>query len=210
MNRRALQLAALAGLLLAVLATISPAFRAVCVLDRDALAAGEVWRLWTGHLAHFSTSHLFVDAFVFVLLAAALVRAGERSLVRALFVGGAVLSVSLLVCDASLARYGGLSGLNALLLGRLAMRWFQAGGQQRVLGLALLAVAVGKFTLDSVGLGGPSVEFDSVVVVPSHLSHWVGLGLGLASALIAKRSEAGQRIQSDSFPKTEFARGLHG
>ncbi|PHX95846.1 MAG: hypothetical protein CK546_00450 [Pedosphaera sp.] len=179
MNRHALQLAALAGLLLAVLATISPAFRAVCVLDRDALAAGEVWRLWTGHLAHFSTSHLFVDALLFVLLAAALVRAGERSLVRALFVGGAVLSVSLLFCDASLARYGGLSGLNALLLGRLAMRWFQAGGRQRVLGLALLAVAVGKFTLDSVGLGGPSVEFDSVAVVPSYLSHWVGLFWGI-------------------------------
>lgn len=180
MNQRVPQLAAFAGLLLfAVLATAQPTLQAWCVLDRDALAAGEVWRLWTGHLAHFSASHLLVDALVFALLAGALRRAGERSLGRLLFIGGAALSVSLLCCDASLARYGGLSGLNALLLARLALRWFQAGGRQRVLGLTLLAVAIGKFTLDLVGLTGPGVEFGSVTVVPSHLSHWLGLFWGL-------------------------------
>ena len=166
-------------LALSALATFSPAFHAWCVLDRDALATGEVWRLWTGHLAHFSASHLVVDALVFALLVGALRRAGECALGRVLFLGGAALSVSLLVCDSSLARYGGLSGLNALLLGRLVLRWLQAGGRQRVLGLALLVVAVGKFALDSIGLGGPSVEFDSVAVVPSHLSHWLGLFWGL-------------------------------
>lgn len=181
MNQRVLQLTPLAGLLaLAAMATVHPAFHAWCVLDRDALAAGEVWRLWTGHLAHFSTSHLFVDAAVFTVLVGAWFRSGGYSLGGVLFIGGVALSASLLCCDASLARYGGLSGLNALLLGRLALRWFQAGGQQRVLGLALLAVTTGKFTLDSVGLSGSSVEFDSVAVVPSHLSHWLGLLWGLA------------------------------
>lgn len=184
MNRRVLQLVALAGLLvLAALATAHPAVHAVCVLDRDALAAGEVWRLWTGHLAHFSTSHLLLDALVFALLAGALRRAGERALGRVLFLGGAALSVSLLVCDASLGRYGGLSGMNTLLLGWLAVRWIQVGGRQRVLGVVLLAVVVGKFALDATGLGGPSVEFDSVAVVPSHLSHWLGLFWGIAPAV---------------------------
>lgn len=190
------------GLLaLALLGTLHPAFHAGCVLDRDALAAGEVWRLWTGHLAHFSTSHLLVDALVFALLAGVLRRAGERGLGRTLFVGGAVLSASLLVCDGSLDRYGGLSGLNALLLGRLALLWFQAGGRQRVLGLALLAAAVGKFTLDSVGLAGPGVEFDSVAVVPSHLSHWLGLFWGLVLPAV----KVGQRFQPDlpfNFPRS--------
>ncbi len=176
-NHELLSLAGLVGL--AVLATVHPAFHAWCVLDRHALAAGEVWRLWTGHLTHFSASHLVVDALVFTLLAAALRRAGESALGRVLFLGGAALSVSLLVCDSSLARYGGLSGLNALLVGRLALHWVQAGGRQRLFALALLAVAVGKFTLDSIGLGSPSVEFDSVAVVPSHLSHWLGLLWGL-------------------------------
>ena len=182
-------------LVLAALATCSPGFHAWCVLDRDALANGEVWRLWTGHLAHFSVSHLLVDAFVFALLAMALRRAGESSLGRGLWLGGAALSVSLLCSDAELARYGGLSGLNALLLGRLAGRWFHAGGQQRILGLALLAVTVGKFALDSLGWGPPSVDFGSAAVVPSHLSHWLGLGWGL----VLPTGEVGQRFQPD-FP----------
>lgn len=169
-----------AGLLvLAALATCSPGFHAWCVLDREAVAAGEVWRLWTGHLAHFSGSHLLVDALVFALLAMALRRAGERSPGRVLALGAAALSVSLLVGDFSLARYGGLSGLNALLVGRLVVRWFQAGGKLRLLGLALLTVTAGKFTLDAVGWGLPGVDFSSVAVVPSHLSHWLGLGWGL-------------------------------
>ncbi|MFA6545398.1 MAG: rhomboid family intramembrane serine protease [Limisphaerales bacterium] len=174
------ELWSLAGLLsLALLATFSPGFHSWCVLDRDALAAGEVWRLWTGHLAHFSTSHLLVDALVFALLAGALRRAGECAPGRVLFTSGALLSVSLLACDAQLARYGGLSGLNSLLLGRLVVLWFQAGGRQRMTGLGLLAVAVGKFTLDSAGLTGPGVEFDSAAIAPSNLSHWLGLGWGL-------------------------------
>lgn len=170
----------LVGLLvLAALATAHPAFHAGGVLDRDALAAGEVWRLWTGHLAHFSVSHLLVDAVVFALLAGALRHAGEQTFGRVLFLGAAALSTSLLCCDASLAHYGGLSGINALLAGRLARRWFQAGGQERMLGFVLLTVTAGKFTLDSVGLGVTGVEFGSVAVVPSHLSHWLGLFWGL-------------------------------
>ncbi|PAW83607.1 MAG: hypothetical protein B9S33_13500 [Pedosphaera sp. Tous-C6FEB] len=183
-----------AGLLaLAALATCSPVFHSWCVLDREALAAGEVWRLWTGHLAHFSVSHWLVDAVVFVVLAMALRRAGESSVGRVLCFGGAALSMSLLCWDAELARYGGLSGLNALLLGRLVVRWFQAGGQQRLLGLALLAVTVVKFTLDAIGWGPTSVDFGSAAVVPSQLSHWLGLGWGL----VLPTGEVGQRFQPD-------------
>lgn len=172
----------LAGLLgLAVLATFSPAIQSWCVLDRDALAAGEVWRLWTGHLAHLTASHLCVDALMFVLLAVALRRAGERALGRVLVVGGAALSASLLVGDPTLARYGGLSGLNALLLGWLAVRWIQADERQRIIGVSMLCAAAGKFALDSAGFIQPMVAL-STDVEPCHLIHWLGLGWGIVLA----------------------------
>lgn len=177
----------LAGVLgLAALATFSPGFHAWCVLDREALGAGAVWRLWTGHLAHFSAGHWLVDAVLFALLAMALRRAGDGSPARGLFFGGTALSASLLFCDGSLARYGGLSGLNALLLGWLAVRWLQAGGRQRALGAGLLVLAAGKFALDSLGLGAAEVRFDSAAVVPSHLSHWLGLGWGILLAAVQR------------------------
>jgi len=207
-NHDWVSLALLLGL--AALATFVPEFHSWGILDRDALAAGEVWRLWAGHLAHFSASHLFVDALVFTLLAGALHRTGEHALGRGLVVGGAVLSVSLLACDALLARYGGLSGLNSLMLGWLVTRWFHAGGRQRGLGVALLVVAVGKFTLDSVGLSRPGVEFDSVAVVPSHLSHWLGLfwGLVLPASAQAKNTFSAVRrsIQSRSSAERKLRR----
>jgi rhomboid family GlyGly-CTERM serine protease len=182
-----LQFALPVGLLaLAALATFLPTVHAWAVLDREALANGEWWRLWTGHLAHFSASHLLLDAAVFVLLAAALCRAGERSLALGLFLGCAALSASLLASDGSLARYGGLSGVNALLLGWLAVRWLQAGGRQRALGAGLLVLAAGKFALDSLGLGAAGVQFDSAAVVPSHLSHWLGLGWGILLAAVQR------------------------
>ena len=195
---------------LAALATVAPAIHEGCLLDRDALAKGEMWRLWTGHLAHFSTSHLLVDVAVFALLVGALIRAGERALGSVLFLSGAALSASLLVCDSSLVRYGGLSGLNALLLGQLALRWVQAGGRQRLFVLALLAVALGKFAFDSAGLGNLSVEFDSDAVVPSYLSHWLGLfwGLVLAVTTHAKNTFSAVRrsIQSRSVAERKSRR----
>lgn len=198
MSRPLLQLALPVGLLaLAALATAHPAFHVWCVLDRDALAVGEVWRLWTGHLAHFSLNHLLVDALVFVLLAGALHHAGERALGGVLSIGGAALSVSLLLSDGSLARYGGLSGLNALLTGWLALRWFQAGGRQRALGIVVLATAAGKFALDSAGLGNPSVEFDSNAV-PSNLGHWLGLFWGLALSVNAQAKNTFSAVRRSS------------
>ena len=38
----------------------------------------------------------------------------------------------------------------------------------------------GPFSFTLAGLAEPSVGFDSVAVVPSHLSHWLGLFWGLA------------------------------
>ena len=36
-------------------------------LDREALAAGQIWRLLTGHLVHGSSYHLGLDLAVWVL-----------------------------------------------------------------------------------------------------------------------------------------------
>jgi len=100
--------------------------------------------------------------------------------------------------------------LNSLMLGWLVTRWFHAGGRQRGLGVALLVVAVGKFTLDSVGLSRPGVEFDSVAVVPSHLSHWLGLfwGLVLPASAQAKNTFSAVRrsIQSRSSAERKLRR----
>ena len=53
-------------------------FRAWLVYDRTALVHGELWRLWTGHLVHFSNSHLLLDTFVSAIVLLSLSRFAKR------------------------------------------------------------------------------------------------------------------------------------
>src|SRR4051812_25687175 len=61
---RAKAFAALLIFPLAFAIHLAPGFKAWLIYDRAAILHGELWRLWTGHLVHFSNSHLLLDASV--------------------------------------------------------------------------------------------------------------------------------------------------
>ncbi len=138
---------------------------------------------------------------------------GEADVCQATSSGFTVAGVclSLLAFDLSFERYGGLSGLNALLVGRLARRWFRTGGRLGGCGLALFATATGKFSLDLARLTGPVVEFDFIAVAPSYLSHWLGLFWGLVLPVSALAERPGGNGRSCCVAGGEFAssRSLH-
>jgi rhomboid family GlyGly-CTERM serine protease len=81
--------------------------------DRAAIAAGEYWRLLTGHWTHWNGEHLLWDAVVFVCLGAVCEGFGRRSYLA--FVASAALLVSLTVWIGlpRMELYRGLSGLDA-------------------------------------------------------------------------------------------------
>ena len=45
-----------------------PDWRSTLLYDRAAIAHGELWRIWTGHLVHFGWAHLFVDAGLLLIV----------------------------------------------------------------------------------------------------------------------------------------------
>ena len=57
-----------------------PRFSDLLVYDRQAILSGELWRLLTAPLVHFSASHLFWDVVVFSLAGFAINAANFRSL----------------------------------------------------------------------------------------------------------------------------------
>src|SRR5690242_17553463 len=66
--------------------------------DRQAILAGEIWRLWTGHLVHFSPLHALVDTAVLFLVSGIAVReTGTRSTCLALAAGAPLISLGLLL-----------------------------------------------------------------------------------------------------------------
>jgi len=112
---------------------LQPEAAAAFVFDRSALARGQVWRLLTGHLVHWTAPHLLVDGAAFAIVAAALERA-RRPLGALLFIHAAGIGGFLWWGLPEMAFYGGLSGIGyglfiyaALALPDPCSRWRRAG-----------------------------------------------------------------------------------
>lgn len=145
------------------------------LFDRERIFAGQFWRLWTAHLAHFGFSHLGWNLLVLLPVGAWAERVvpGRTRLFYAL--APALIGLALLIGDPALARYGGLSGLAAGLVVLLALAQFSGGpGRDRWIGWALLgAVAVKLIAEVLTGRAAfASLPADGVRSVP--LAHLAG------------------------------------
>ena len=160
--------------------------------ERDAIAAGETWRLLTGHLAHLGTAHLVMN-----LLALGLVWLLVGRAFKAWGWGLAMLIIALGI-DAGfwwfapeLEWYVGLSGLLHGLLAAGALAASLQGGSGRRDGLLLLAALAAKLAFEQLGgaVPGSAALAGGPVVVDAHLyGALAGIAVG---ALLAVAGDAG-------------------
>jgi rhomboid family GlyGly-CTERM serine protease len=117
---------------------------------RDAVLAGEVWRLWSGHLVHFSASHAALDGLTCFLLAYALRRAGERrALLPRLALIAPAISLLLLIVAPDMTFYRGASALAmALAVATGLAIWRARPAWRGLLVVSALALAL-KVALDA-------------------------------------------------------------
>lgn len=152
--------------------------------ERDAIAAGELWRLVTGHLVHLGASHLVLN-LAGLLLVWLLVGDRHSRLRWWLIVGFslAVIDAGFWFLDPELSWYVGLSGL----LHALLMAGAAAGLRDATLESAVLVVLVlGKIAFEQIAgpLPGSEAAAGGPVVVNSHLYGAIaGLLAGAASLL---------------------------
>ena len=111
--------------------------------ERGALQHGELWRLWTGHLVHFSVSQAFADTLALVLMGVyAEPVVGSRRFALILAGAADLLSLGILLLAPGINEYRGASGLailTAVLAGVLA--WRRHPESRPVLCCAALALA---------------------------------------------------------------------
>ena len=150
---------------------------------REAIGRGELWRLWSGQLCHWSLAHL---AGNLAAMAAVGVIAGRpvRRCLAALPLAAPLLSLFLLVAAPGLDSYRGLSGLVGVLVVGTVL---EGGGPGRLLGLAYL----GKLAFDA-GTGGGSALLPAGITV-TWQAHLCGLLIGAALAMAFRRLDARQR-----------------
>jgi len=175
--------------LLALLLAWVPGAEAALVFDRGALAAGEWWRLLTGHLVHWSADHRVWDVGTFVALGAACELRSRRRFAACVL--GSALAISFAVWRLlpELAQYGGLSGVDCALFALLGVELWRE--QRRVDGriAAGLAVALSGVLALKVGFewvtGGTVFVADlGTSIVPVPAAHVAGAAVGLAVPIV--------------------------
>jgi len=159
-----------------------PNSRTWFIFDRAALAEGEWWRIWTGHLTHFGWPHWFVDVGLWLVLGWVLGPRHPRFYYIAVVFMPLFISSIIFWAEPGLLRYGGLSAVNLGLLLYLALQgwrrqwtdWFWPSV------LAIYVAEIG-FELLQDGSGGGLIRFDEPgirIATGAHLA-------GAAYAMIA-------------------------
>ena len=160
---------------------VHPAWRDALVYDRAAIADGQLWRIWTGHLVHFGWPHFIADCGLFAILGCLIGPRFPRMGVLALAAMPAFISGSLFLFDPGMARYGGLSAVNLGLLIFLACHGWQRNCFDWFWP-AVLAVYLGEIILEATyghGHGGGMIRFDDPGVQVATAAHIPGAVFGV-------------------------------
>jgi rhomboid family GlyGly-CTERM serine protease len=168
------------------LAFVWPRLADAWIYERPAILAGQAWRLWTGHLVHYSASHLLLDLAVFLAAGGWLEWIRPRTARWFYLLAPPAISAALLWGEPALERYAGLSGLATGVLVLLALvQWRRDAGAPRWFWPAVLALVAVKVVVESRGPAPLFARFDSDVrVVP--LAHLGGIACAGVAFLVAR------------------------
>lgn len=114
------------------------------VYDRQLVLAGEIGRLLTGHLVHFSASHLLYNLAVFMVTGCWIERHGRGRFVLLMALTVAACGLYFLVAAPRMTAYGGLSGLVSACVVYLALQEMSHSRRDRALWAAILLLYTAK------------------------------------------------------------------
>ena len=180
---------ALLALVCLVLATCAPGAFA---LRREALIAGEWWRLWSAHVVHWSTLHALLDASVLGVCGAIAERGFGRRFVAAALLAGAPAIALVCLAATALDEYRGASGLGVLLGVLAGAAVWRAHPAQRGWVFAL-GLAMGAKTLADVWL--PALTLTALppgvrVAWPAHVAGAAVAALALILRAVLRYDQA--------------------
>ncbi len=182
-----------AAALMAIFVQAWPAAQEALQLHAGGVAAGQIWRLVTGHLTHWSWPHAISDTATFVGLCILGSRCPRRLAILTAVLAVTV-SVAVLLFGGSIEVYRGLSGISYGLLTWLL--WGYASREQRwlqALWLGCLVYITTKTVLDCF-LPLPLLPNflpDGIAVAGS--AHLAGIAKGFAFSII-DRIRVGSRV----------------
>jgi len=166
----------------------APQLQAALVYNREAIAAGEAWRLVSGNLVHFSGSHLIKDVVALLAIGLLIETGRRRHFALLCLASGSLIGSVLYVAEPELAVYGGLSGIVTAAATYLCLHGIEEDGAYRWLCLGVLLCLAAK-TGCEIALGFsplPGTDAEGFALVP--LSHAVGAATAIALFALENRS----------------------
>jgi rhomboid family GlyGly-CTERM serine protease len=148
--------------------------------DRNEILVGELWRLFTGHVVHWSAQHLIWDLTVLIACGGLLEWVNRKLMVGILVVGSLLISFGLIIFQSDMLYYRGLSGMDMALFAGICLQAIsycrlRAKSELAILwGLALLGCVL-KPAFEIVVGGSFFVSDFGSGVEPSALSHILGI-----------------------------------
>ena len=178
-------------LAVAAIATLLSGHGNLFALTRSEVAAGEAWRLITGHFVHFSGNHLIMNLGMLAVLLHLLPRVSRSEVFWLGFITPLAISVSLLFTRPHLEMYGGLSGWISGLFVFVALVQAAERIWMRYLYAASLAMFVLKVFIEFSTGGSVFISLGKGAVVES-AAHVIGTATGIFGVLIGSRPQAGK------------------
>lgn len=188
----------------ALAAQLQPAWREALIYDRTSLAAGEWWRIWTGHAVHFGWPHFIADGGLLLIIGATIGREYPRDSLLGFILMPPVIAAVLYWFDPTMARYAGLSALNLGLLLLLAARswtgewrdWFWPA-------IVVIYVVELGYEIFKGGRGGGFIQFDDPGVKVATSAHLAAVAYALMSWVVIRM--VGGRKDRNSIPPANGA-----
>ncbi|MBM4034194.1 MAG: rhombosortase [Planctomycetes bacterium] len=161
-----------------------PSARDALALHRPAIAAGQWWRLVTGHIVHCDWRHLAADAGTFALLCWIGLRR-PRTALTVVVLSAVAAGVAVYLWAGGITTYMGISGINyALLAWLLLVRALEERGWRALAYGAVLAAICGKAVFEA----ATGAQVVNVCLPPGvevvAVAHVAGIVVGVAAALL--------------------------
>ena len=150
-------------------------------LSRSGLALGEYYRVFTCHLAHFTTNHCCWDVAMFAVLGAVCEILNRRRFLVTIGLAAALIALGVLLLMPGLQTYRGLSGLDSALFGMLIGYFASKKGETangvQLAAWALAILFVAKVAIEIVTGTTIFVEHNASFT-PAPLAHLIGVIIG--------------------------------
>lgn len=188
---KTLPLVSLAIAAAAMAATFNPLAAQFMVYDRTAIIHGEAWRLVSGHLYHFSPSHLGSNLLPLIVVGAWIESQHQKWFAVGCLLIALTSGTSLFLVHPLMERYGGLSGVLCGLLVFFGFSLLFDNGGVRWIGLFTLAAMMIKIGYEWHSGGAGLIDWHAHGFVVMPLSHLSGMVAGAVWFLIQSASNRG-------------------